>query len=172
MLTMFYVELEPVFNNNGAVLPVEFDMSLSCVDMGISGITDGTIHVAGVIKNSTDIVVFSAKAEFTLFLSCDRCACEFKRHFSVPIMHTFVTELNDENNDNFIVIDGFHYDIEPVVREDILLAMPTKILCRDDCAGVCHRCGKNLNDGPCECTKEFDHRWDALSEFADEESNS
>ncbi len=44
-----------------------------------------------------------------------------------------------------------HIDLRPVLREELVLAVPTYLLCRDDCAGLCPRCGTDLNQGPHEC---------------------
>lgn len=53
-------------------------------------------------------------------------------------------------------------DLTDAVREEVFLAMPQFVECRPDCAGLCPRCGANLNDGPCGCAREADPRWDAL----------
>ena len=161
---MFILELEPVFNNEGAEQSFEYCLDLS--DYLYNGrYPFKEMQVKGVVSNSTDIVTVSAVADFTLCLSCDRCADEFVRSFSVPVEHTLVTKVEDDTNDELIVIDSYHYDIDPLVKEDIILSLPTKVLCKEDCKGICPQCGKNLNAGPCECKKATDPRWDALSLF-------
>ena len=56
--------------------------------------------------------------------------------------------------------------LEDVLREQILLAVPLKALCRDDCKGLCAHCGKNLNSGKCSCAEPVeDPRWNALKEI-------
>ena len=166
---MFFIELEPVFNNEGFSQSVDFTLDMSdCYFNGGFPFTD-SVRVTGEVKNSTDIVSLVAKADFTLNLTCDRCAADFNRTFSVPLEHVLVTELNDDDNDEFIVVDSFHYDLEPLVREDIVLALPMKVLCREDCVGICHRCGKDLNDGPCDCGRDYDPRWDALQQLLEDD---
>ena len=59
--------------------------------------------------------------------------------------------------------DGRHVDLEPIVREQILLALPMDALCREGCAGLCPSCGRDLNEGPCGCApRPFDPRWEKL----------
>ncbi len=53
-------------------------------------------------------------------------------------------------------------DLRPAVREEWLLAAPAFVQCRDDCQGLCPRCGAELNAGPCGCAPESDARWEAL----------
>ncbi len=166
---MFFLELEPVFNNEGAAQSFEYGLDLS--DYWYNGGFPFTepVKVSGEVKNLTGIVSITAKAEFTLCLSCDRCAEGFERSFSIPVEHTLVTEVENEDNDELIVIDSYSYDIDPLVTEDIVLSLPTKVLCKESCKGMCVQCGKNLNNGSCECKKATDPRWDALSLFDDED---
>jgi len=58
--------------------------------------------------------------------------------------------------------------LEEAVREQVLLALPLKMICREDCKGLCPQCGQNLNEGPCSCTApNHDLRWSALKEIRD-----
>lgn len=65
------------------------------------------------------------------------------------------------------------YDIFPRVREELILEIPIKLLCREDCRGVCVRCGANLNAGACGCGGGTDDpRWGALKKFLNGESKT
>ncbi len=56
--------------------------------------------------------------------------------------------------------------LEDVLREQVLLATPVKLVCREDCKGLCPRCGRNLNVDPCNCERRpGDVRWEALSDI-------
>src|ERR1700722_15915355 len=58
--------------------------------------------------------------------------------------------------------------LEDAIREQVLLALPLKTICRDDCKGLCPHCGKNLNEAQCSCVDEVeDPRWSALKEIRD-----
>lgn len=61
---------------------------------------------------------------------------------------------------------GDGMELADSLREQVLLAVPIKFVCREDCKGYCPSCGKNLNEGPCDCAKAgTDTRWDALKEL-------
>jgi len=62
-------------------------------------------------------------------------------------------------------------DLRPTVREQWLLNAPSFAVCREDCKGFCPTCGKDLNEGPCECpaTRSADTRWDALKKIQTKE---
>ena len=56
--------------------------------------------------------------------------------------------------------------LEDVLREQILLALPAKVLCKEDCGGLCPECGRNRNADPCDCARETaDPRWSSLKEI-------
>ena len=60
-------------------------------------------------------------------------------------------------------IDGKVIDLEPIIREHLLLALPMSAVCREDCSGLCTNCGQNLNEKQCGCeTKFVDPRLAAL----------
>lgn len=56
-------------------------------------------------------------------------------------------------------------DLRPAVREELALAAPAFVVCREDCRGLCPRCGKDLNAGPCSCDPKLDPRWRALADL-------
>mgnify|MGYP001091754997 FL=1 len=61
-------------------------------------------------------------------------------------------------------------DLEELARTDILLELPTKVLCSEDCKGLCSQCGKNLNEGECSCEKkQIDPRLAILSQLLDQD---
>ena len=85
----------------------------------------------------------------------------------IPINVVLVTELADEDNEDEWVfpLEGDSADLEDIVRTVFVLNLDSKLLCKEDCKGLCCRCGKNLNDGPCTCQKELDPRFAALKQL-------
>lgn len=60
---------------------------------------------------------------------------------------------------------GEEIDLGSILREELLLSMPGKPMCRPDCKGICAGCGAELNSEPCTCEAEIDPRWDALKDL-------
>ena len=73
-------------------------------------------------------------------------------------------EVSPESSE-IVYYDADTLTLETLVIQQMYLEVPEKILCREDCLGLCPRCGANLNDGPCGCPPESDPRWGALSKF-------
>ena len=63
--------------------------------------------------------------------------------------------------------DARAIDLRPAIREELILAAQHYVVCRDDCRGLCLRCGQDLNAGPCGCAPEPDPRWSALASLRD-----
>lgn len=71
--------------------------------------------------------------------------------------------LDDPDEEPF---DGKVIQLDPIVREQLLLSLPMHALCKEECLGLCGQCGKNLNEGPCACEKPVgDVRWAALRDI-------
>ena len=66
----------------------------------------------------------------------------------------------------FSLYDGDQIDVAPLVAEQLILALPSRALCREDCKGLCPNCGRNRNAEPCSCHQpQEDPRWEALKEI-------
>ena len=79
-------------------------------------------------------------------------------------------ELEDEENDDILLLDGTELDLDEAVSTAFILAMDTKNLCSDDCKGLCAKCGADLNLGPCGCGPDVDPRLAALAQLLDKEA--
>ena len=107
-------------------------------------------------------------------VACDRCAAPvivpLNTNFDVtylPVEALTVdaeaTELQEDDL-NFAAYEGDSIDIDELAREQILLALPARQLCREDCQGLCPACGADLNTRTCQCEQqEVDPRWAALA---------
>jgi uncharacterized protein len=111
---------------------------------------------------------FSVKALF----ECDRCANNFEHEIdgSYKMVYFFGNKPSDgENKDENLIYlhpDADRIEIGNDLRDFALLSVPMKKLCREDCKGLCIRCGKDLNEGDCDCDKSNnDARWLPLQEL-------
>ena len=129
------------------------------------------ILVEGSVVNHAGALVLNGTARSELDLVCDRCGKEILREKVVSLDTLLATELEDEDNeDDYFLLDGNELDLDEVVTTTFVLAMDTKNLCSDDCKGLCAKCGADLNLGPCGCRPEVDPRLAALAQLLDKES--
>lgn len=99
---------------------------------------------------------------------CDRCVTPFDREVEGSYAMHYLQDPADaaryEPAEVQMIQPGFSViELGDDVRQTLLLAVPLKLLCREECAGLCPRCGTNLNSGTCSCTEDAaDTRWDQL----------
>lgn len=122
----------------------------------------------GFIVNNAGALTLRGTLSASLRCVCDRCAAEFDREVSYPLDIPLASELQDEENPDYFLLDGDELDLEELLETVFILNMDTRFLCRDDCKGLCSRCGKNLNEGPCGCRTESDPRLAVLEQLLDD----
>ena len=109
--------------------------------------------------------------EVRLSQSCSRCASSFAQAVERDFLRVFLRgaaldnaeeiELSNSDLDREELVDD-RLDLRIVLEEELLLALPSKPLCMDDCRGICAGCGAELNEQKCSCKPEEDERWAGL----------
>ena len=129
------------------------------------------VSVKGRAYCKADVVYINLYISFDFFGICDRCAEDFKREYSFEINKIVVEKLENEDDDfdDFIVVENGVFDLDDYVYQEIQLFLPQKMLCSENCKGICSKCGKNLNKEECSCEKEVDPRMAALLQLLEEE---
>ncbi len=158
VVSVFKIELEGLFRHPGEQLTLDRTTEFSVTDERGASLIPGTVHIHGVIRNTAGVVYSDASLEADLHTFCDRCACPVKKHLNVPMVHTFVPSVENEDQDDYIVLPDLVLELDALAEEDLVLNLPSKVLCQEDCKGLCPTCGKNLNDGPCDCKEPVDPR--------------
>ena len=123
-------------------------------------------HASGRVYNEAGVLHLEGTLTAEMTCVCDRCGAEFDSVKELPLNATIVEEESEEFPELF-VLDGNDLDLDEVLSTCFILDMETKFLCREDCKGLCARCGKNLNLGPCGCGKEIDPRFAVLEQLLD-----
>ncbi len=95
------------------------------------------------------------QADIVASIPCDRCLERvdvlIPLDFQKKISTDTAVEVQDDDLDETNFIDGYNLDVEQLVYNELLVGWPTKILCSEDCKGICNVCGQNLNQGTCNC---------------------
>jgi len=148
----------------------------------------GSLHVEGRLQRLERRVLFQARARAVLSAPCGRCLAPVDVEVPVDFQLTFVPveeraleepsrtrgehpaarvagsfEPDDVNEERY---SGKTIDLDPVVREQFLLALPGYPVCQESCKGLCSVCGANLNQGDCGCNRHVpDPRWAGLEKL-------
>ncbi len=132
-----------------------FNFELPATEINDENFLDN-IKISGAIIDEGNFFVVRGKIFCRKKFICDRCLTEATENQE----HDFEEELNPEE-----IVDD-EIDLTEIIRDNLLAGQPLKNLCKPDCRGLCPVCGKNLNNGRCECDKDFvDPRLAPLKNF-------
>ena len=119
----------------------------------------------GTIVNEAGALMLCGTIRAEMRCVCDRCASEYDRKVEFPLEVPLAAELEDEENPDFFLLDGEELDLDDLLETCFILSMDTQFLCREDCRGLCCRCGANLNTESCRCKQETDPRLAVLEQL-------
>ena len=132
-------------------------------------------QVNGKIRLAGNEVFVNGHVDARAQVECDRCLKPIELPVNADFELEYITGSDYESSAvaelteaelSVSVFDGDSIDVDEIVKEQILLAVPTRMLCREDCKGICPQCGVDRNMGGCSCeTKEIDPRWAALKDL-------
>lgn len=137
--------------------PLAVGLDLRAVDgtVCVTGVVEGTAirQCVRCLKDFEEPIAFSVRAAYERELKSPPAAAKRvdgrnKKPASAPETEP------DEVNDDIYHYTGDHLELAPMLREQVILAAPMHPLCQEDCLGLCPRCGKDLNSGPCHCPVE------------------
>lgn len=163
------LDLKRIFLNEGESLSFSCEIDLSKLEFDGYYPFEKPVEVFVSVQNSAGVVTFDANVRFDYFHPCDRCMVDVIRNFEYSFRHVLVTKEDDDSDDNdYIVLHDYILDLDELIKSDLLLQLPSKILCCEDCRGLCPKCGKNLNVDTCSCViHEGDPRLQVLKDLID-----
>lgn len=155
-----------------------FDFEISLADISLdeeSARLAKPVKIDGKLKKGIAQVDVEGTIESEMEIDCTRCLNPTLTALDFPFKVVYVTAENYTPDAEAVlrgedldvsVYDGEIVDLAELAREQILLNLPARFLCADDCKGLCAKCGANKNAADCGCEqKEIDPRWSALKEL-------
>lgn len=165
------IDLNPMLRGEVNVIDIDFVLTPEIIE----DVTfESGARVFGKITNNAGYMRLTLKAELPYVGECARCLDTVRGIFSLDFERTVVAEgmVSDErleeSVDEYIVADDGKLVLDDAVREELLIDFPRKLLCSEDCEGLCPKCGKPKKEGDCGCvTKEIDPRLEVLKKLLD-----
>ena len=144
--------------------PVSVSLDLMKADdmIAVTGVLEGTVvrQCVRCLKEYDDALAFSVHAAFAREGKESKVGARQSKPPGEPrkgrpgaIKTEADVEAEDEGDERYFY-QGDHIELAPMLREYIILVSPMQPRCRENCAGLCARCGKDLNEGPCQCPAE------------------
>lgn len=159
--------LSKIIDMPGAEVSFETCLDLSDLVFGSCKPVTQPVKATGKVRNTAGVLVMTGSITTTIEGVCDRCADPFQRDVEFPMDAVLVTELENEDSEDPWVfeLEGLDANLDDIITTMFVLNMDSKLLCREDCKGLCCRCGKNLNHGSCDCEPELDPRMAVLQQL-------
>jgi DUF177 domain-containing protein len=121
------------------------------------------VRIDVLMESVVEGILVSGPVSGRMSFRCARCLKTFSKGFEVEVTELFAPA-PAEDDEAYPLGEGT-VDLEPMVRDAVVLSMPFSPLCREDCLGLCERCGGDRNLGECACPPATDPRWSALDDI-------
>lgn len=149
------MHIKTVLNVPGTSEAIDFCVSEEQLERVHGYVFHTPVRVTGKIENRAGVVTLAFRLTFSLLVTCDRCLTETVQDFVYEESHIVVRRVeSEEDAEEYVIAESESIDPEEIAVTDLLLELPTKMLCREDCKGLCPVCGCNRNEKTCNCLEE------------------
>ena len=150
---------------SGEVKEISFDLELGSRPFEESGIDVSSLRFSGRAFDQSGFLRLYGTVSGEYSAPCARCLAPVREPFSTEIDFPITTDAEGTEED-CVLAEGQKIDLGVIFEETLYINLPLRLLCQEDCKGLCPKCGKNLNTDSCECTqKEIDPRLAGLADF-------
>jgi len=149
----------------GTLREYDIDSELDILDIGVKSLIKGRVNLT---RTNRGILV-QGQVQTSIPVECSRCLNLYECHLIINIEEEYfpMIDVNSgtalevpEEPENFRIDEHHILDLSEAIRQNALLAVPMKPLCREDCPGLCQKCGADLTKSQCSCkNNEIDPRW-------------
>jgi uncharacterized protein len=155
----------------GATREYKFDDAADIIGDGRKNRVQGDCRLLRIRRG----ILVRCSLDTEVELTCSRCLSRFRQPLKIRFEEEFLPTIDvnsgmplpqTEDAGAFMIDEHHIMDLIEPARQYALMSIPMKPLCRQDCAGLCQKCGQNLNQGPCACpAEEIDSRWSELTKL-------
>ena len=154
------LDLEPLLSGEKRELSFEYELKEFPEDVGAS--VNGSARISGNVIDRAGYISLTLEAHIPYLTICSRCAKELERTLDIRYESGVTDREIAEDNLDYERLENGKLDIDELVMRSFILELPMTDLCSEDCLGLCSQCGKDLNEGPCNCKKPIDPRLQKL----------
>ncbi|MBO7737565.1 MAG: DUF177 domain-containing protein [Clostridia bacterium] len=129
-------------------------------------ITEGSFKAEGKVKNFSGYMLLEGEVEAQFSAICGRCSRSTKQNLKACISRPVAQTLLQEDDDYILASENGELDIREAVEEAVFMEIPVRFLCKEECKGLCPKCGADLNNTSCSCVEDkTDPRLAKLREY-------
>ena len=145
------LDLKKLFEGAERLLNFEYELDLCDIEQWGEKPFKSPVAIKGKVVNRAGIVTLEYIADVAYSTKCGRCLDLIQESVHMEFTHTVVRQLNQESDDDYVVVESGVLDMDELATDDISLELPIRVLCSEDCKGLCPVCGVNLNKTTCDC---------------------
>ena len=136
------IDLKHIFATDNSSLPIEYSLDLSSTE--VSGIypLKKPVTVSGTVSNKASLVVLDAVITYEYDAPCDRCGAETARTHTIRLNKSLAVSIEGEESDSILTVPDMKLDLDELLYSEVIVSLPMKHLCKEDCKGICPKCGK------------------------------
>ena len=125
------------------------------------------LDFSGTVTNIGGPLEIKLAVSGTYEVLCSRCAKATQGSFGYDFTEILVSAEAEDitDRDDAVIFTGDTVDLSDIIMSNVLLSLPSTFLCKEDCKGLCPKCGTDLNEKTCDCEDDVDPRWEALKNF-------
>ena len=164
------IDLKPIISGQVNAIPVDCEIEIIPEAAPDDVVFTGPAAVKGEISGSDKYMSLKAEVSAPYRTRCARCLKDIEREFVSEIDKPVARAgtLEDEDTDDYIIAENSELLLDLPVLDCVVLEFPMRVLCKEDCRGLCPKCGKDLNEGDCGCDlREPDPRLAVLAQLLD-----
>jgi uncharacterized protein len=155
MTSVLRIDVHDLLRAPGTSRRVELAAPMDDLDLS-GGHLEGPVTVAGRLDGLVEGIWFDGFVSGDYGLECVRCLTPVTVPFDLEAAELFSSDVAAGSDEGY-PLAGEQIDFEPLVRDVVILGLPARPLCSDDCLGLCAQCGTNRNEGQCDCRVETGH---------------
>ena len=147
------IDIKPIISGQTGSIAVDCDVEIIPEAAPDDVSFNGPAKVTGTIKGDDKYMNLAVDVSVPYSTRCARCLKEIRGDFTTTIDKPVAPAgtLENEDTDEYIIAEKNELEIDIPVLDAIILDFPMRVLCRDDCRGLCPKCGRDLNEGDCGC---------------------
>lgn len=170
------IRLQDLASLPGRCLCFDYTTDLSQEEVFFEHPFPQPVRLRGSVTDHSGVITLSAQAEARVHTHCARCGRPVEYDKATPVDFVLVRSLangEDEQSDELFLVESDTVELDDILIPELILDMEMTVLCREDCKGLCPKCGKNLNEGPCGCDlRQSDPRLAVLQKLLDQQKEN
>lgn len=168
-MQVFKISVSEILGHPGLYRDVKVKGALPDVGNALARVPEEVLAADLRAESVVEGILVTGPVRAPVVFSCARCLQPITTDVELDVCELFLAPGHEAPpEEEAYEVQGMDIDLEPMLRDNLTLALPLNPVCREDCAGICATCGKDLNTGACDCTdEEIDPRWAGLAELRD-----